>query len=100
MPPPLSPSTSSRQLSSLFYRYERDRYAFVSGCAEASRNESNAAALVALGAPALLTSLLQADPVPSVALTAACALGRLAGHMKGVATTLASAGAVATLVGC
>ena len=45
-------------MATIFHRYERDRVSFVSAVADAARIEGNAAALAALGGPALLLPLL------------------------------------------
>ena len=87
---------SVRQLSTIFHRYERDKCAFVAAVADAACAEGAAAPLATLGAPELLLPLL-CDPCPTVAQTAAFALGRIAGHSRAVASDVAGKGVMATL---
>ncbi|KAK2962273.1 putative axoneme central apparatus [Blattamonas nauphoetae] len=67
----------SRQIITTFEEYQRARIAFVQNVATAAERPQNIEHLKAAGVMLLLKPLIS-DPVPSVCLSAALALGRLA----------------------
>jgi hypothetical protein len=75
---------STRQVLSVFEKYQKERLAFVQSVADLASRESNIETLQGAGVLSLLRPLLL-DTIPAIQQAAALALGRLANYNEELA---------------
>ncbi len=91
------PMASTRQVLSVFEKYQKERLAFVQSVADLASRESNIETLQGAGVLSLLRPLLL-DTIPAIQQAAALALGRLANYNEELAEAVVDSDILPQLV--